>query len=288
MKVLAFITLFVIVTMFAGTVSAVNYNINLKNSVPEVINNTYNNDTITVKDNNISLCIPSKNSDVDASQLKTAGIVITTTDRNCGPTSLATVLSKMGINTTQEELATLARTDENGTTMYGLIQAAKAKGLIAKGLKLPVDQLRHDNIVFLTSNGEGHYSIVLNITNTTVYLEDTKLRNMTLEYFTAVYSGNVIVVTDDTNNTQLNNTVLTTEETQNIKGTFLGPLIKVMQWVITNGGKLYTWGRKGLEFLGWVQTVQWIYSNGQWIQEFVVKNPPFGRVIHYRVYPTFY
>ncbi len=85
----------------------------------------------------------------------------------------------MGINVIQDELAILAGADETGTTMYGLIQAAQAKGLIAKGLKLSVEQLRTNNIVFLTVNGEGHYSIITNITNTTVYLADTDLETLT-------------------------------------------------------------------------------------------------------------
>jgi predicted double-glycine peptidase len=54
---------------------------------------------------------------------------------NCGPAALATVLNKMGITTTQVITCNPIRTDESGTTMYGLAQAAQAKGLIAKGIK---------------------------------------------------------------------------------------------------------------------------------------------------------
>ena len=60
--------------------------------------------------------------------------------------STLNVLGNFGINTTEEELANLAGTDESGTTMYGLAEAAKAKGLNAIGMKLSVDDLKKNNI----------------------------------------------------------------------------------------------------------------------------------------------
>src|SRR5690606_18424056 len=91
----------------------------------------------------------------NTSQVDTTGIIMAINEYYCGPATLATVLKNLGVNATQEELATLAGTDETGTTMYGLAQAAQSKGLIAKGLKLSVSQLKTNNIVFLTINGEG-------------------------------------------------------------------------------------------------------------------------------------
>jgi len=188
----------------------------------------YNSNSTTITGNNVT-----GNSGGDISQVNTTGIVMATTSYNCGPATLATVLNNMGINATEEELASLAGTNETGTTMYGLVQAAQAKGLIAKGMRLSVDQLRPNNIVVLTVNGENHFSIIKNITNSTVYLADTDLGNinMTLENFTAVYSGYALVVTNNTNNTQFNNgTVLTTEEMQNIKGKRVWIAVWVYGW----------------------------------------------------------
>ena len=155
----------------------------------------------------------------DLLHVNTTGIVIVDTPYNCGPAALATVLQNyFDINVSQDQLAILAGTDETGTSMYGLVQAVHDEGLNAEGLELSVDQLEPGNIVYLTINGTGHYSVITNITNTTVYLADSELGNinMSLSDFTAAYSGYALVITNGTN-TQ-NGTILTTEEMENIKG----------------------------------------------------------------------
>ncbi|MBM4240974.1 MAG: C39 family peptidase [Euryarchaeota archaeon] len=136
------------------------------------------------------------------------------TNHTCGPAALATVLNNLGINTTEQELATLAGTDENGTTMYGLVEAAKAKGFNGVGMKLLVDDLKPNNIVFVTIDGGPHYSVVREVTNESVKLADPSLGNieMSREDFTAAYSGNALVITDPNNSTEVNGT---TEQTKN-------------------------------------------------------------------------
>jgi len=147
--------------------------------------------------------------------LNTTGIVMQTTNYTCGPAALATVLNNMGINATEQELANLAGTDENGTTMYGLSEAVKAKGLNAIGMKLSIDDLKPKNIVFITANGEPHYSVVREVTNESVKLADPSLGNieMSKEKFAEVYSGNALVITDPNNPTQVNGT---TNQTNNL------------------------------------------------------------------------
>lgn len=68
-----------------------------------------------------------ENETITVPVLNTTGIVMQTSNYTCGPAALATVLNNMGINATEQELAVLAGTDENGTIMYGLIQAAWLK-----------------------------------------------------------------------------------------------------------------------------------------------------------------
>jgi len=64
------------------------------------------------------------------------GIIMSTTTYNCGPATLATVLQNLDINVSQDVLTIVAGTDNDGTTMYGLAQAAQQQqGVIAKGLK---------------------------------------------------------------------------------------------------------------------------------------------------------
>jgi len=106
--------------------------------------------------------------------------------------------------------------------------AARSKGLNAKGMKVSVNNLKKNNIVFLTINGNTHYSVINEITNESIFIADPSLGNikMTLEYFNNTYSGYAIVITDlngtnvanDTNLTDSSKlTTLTDEELQNIK-----------------------------------------------------------------------
>jgi ABC-type bacteriocin/lantibiotic exporter with double-glycine peptidase domain len=60
----------------------------------------------------------------------------------CGPECLARVCEHYGIKTTPKEIARLAGTTAEGTTMLGLAQAAETKGLQAKGMLLGWQELR--------------------------------------------------------------------------------------------------------------------------------------------------
>jgi hypothetical protein len=126
----------------------------------------------------------------------TTGVVMQTTNYTCGPASLATVLSNFGFNATEMEIAALAGTDENGTTMYGLLQAARSKGLNATGMKISSNYLKSNNIVYMTVNGGAHYSVIREINNETVLLADPSLGNIniTREEFEKEYNGYAMVV----------------------------------------------------------------------------------------------
>ena len=164
------------------------------------------------------------NSIADTSQIDTDRVVIQNNIWNCGPASLATVLNNMGISVTPDELASLSGTDKSGTNMYGLAYAAQFKGLNATGAILSVDQLKPNYIVLLITVNGLHYSVITSITNTTVYLADSSFGNinMTLEDFTAIYTGYALVITNNSTNSTFNGTVLTIEQMQNIKGTANG------------------------------------------------------------------
>lgn len=227
-KILVFISLFTMVIMFTNAVSASNCTINPKDSIQSFINNTPDNDAIQ---NNIT-DIPIS----DELIVNTTGIVMSNTTSNCGPASLATVLQNLSINVSQDVLAADAGTDENGTTIYGLAQAAQKEGLFAYGKNLSVDQLESGDIVYLNI-GEGHYSVITNITNKTVYLADPNIGNINIPmaYFKADYSGKALVISNNSNDKQLTSgTILTNDEMQKIKG---------MRYNID-------WPRTGLKILG--------------------------------------
>lgn len=222
MKILIFISIFTMLIVFTGTVSATNEIVNPENSI-QFINDTYDDDNVTtgnnITDNQIS----------DELTVNTTGIVMSNTIFNCGPASLATVLQNLSINVSQDVLAAIAGTDDNGATMYGLAQAAQNQGVIAKGIKLTVNELKPWNIVYLIIEGEKHYSITTSITDTTVYLADSDSGNinMTLADFTTAYVQNMtnscgyaLVITNNSADPQLcNNNTLTDDEMESIKGT---------------------------------------------------------------------
>lgn len=194
----------------------------------------YYNSTNTISGNTII-----DNRIVDISELDTTGVVIQSNIWNCGPASLATVLKMLGITTTQEDLADLAGTDEEGTTMYGLFDAALRldEDLNAVGMILPVTELRPGFIVLLEVNGLYHFSVIKSINSTTVCLADSAFGNinMTLDDFTAMFSGYTLIVTKNSTNITANGTILTNPEMQEKKGTFIFlaiPAIVVSPYVI--------------------------------------------------------
>ncbi len=125
-------------------------------------------------------------------------IVMQSTSYNCGPAALATVLQGMGISCTEYELAQIAGTDETGTTMYGLMKAAIKKGLDARGMRIKLDNLTSNNIVFLNIDGKFHYSVIGQINENTVILADPALGKIELakSYFARIYSGNALVISE--------------------------------------------------------------------------------------------
>lgn len=172
---------------------------------------------------------------VDTLVMDTTGVVMQNNIWNCGPASLATVLNRLGVtNVTQDEIASLAGTDYTGTSMAGLAYAANLKGsnqnITATGMLITnVAQLQPNNIVLLSSvSGLYHYCVITGISSTTVFLADSEIGNinMTIGNFTSVYMGYVLVVTNDTNNTQFNNgTFINPQTMETIKGTELSDVV---------------------------------------------------------------
>ncbi|ADP77738.1 peptidase C39 bacteriocin processing [Methanothermus fervidus DSM 2088] len=193
-------------------------------------------DTISSQHSNDTLCIMDATgytADISTihSEIEKTDVILQSKDYTCGPAALSMVLQKLGIQATEDELAALAGTTEEGTTMQGLVEAAKAKGVNAVGMKLGINELKENMIVHLMKDGEGHYAVVKEITANTIKLADPGLGNieLSLEKFQEIYTGNALVInqttnqnTSNTNKTEENittsNKILSKEEMQNIKG----------------------------------------------------------------------
>ncbi|MEN6293933.1 MAG: C39 family peptidase [Methanobacterium sp.] len=200
-------------------------------------------------------------------KIDTMGVVMQSTSYNCGPAALATVLNNLGINTTEQELVNLAGTDESGTTMYGLVQAAHAKGVQAIWTKLSVNELKENDIVFLNISGDTHYSVIKEITNECVKLADPNLGNieMDIDKFNEVYSNDTLVISAfniisedlnssaenraniNSNDLQLGNNSTSFEKLQSIKGK--GKMKFIVRFL-----------KKGWVFISNISVVAWLLS----------------------------
>jgi ABC-type bacteriocin/lantibiotic exporter with double-glycine peptidase domain len=93
-------------------------------------------------------------------------------------------------------------------------------------MELSISELRSNNIVHIVIDGTAHFSVIREITETSVKLSDPKLGNIVMgrEKFHEVFTGNVLVISgpqeinqtaEQTNSSTEN---LTTEEMESIKG----------------------------------------------------------------------
>lgn len=130
----------------------------------------------------------------------------------CGPASLKMVLDFFGIEKTEEELAEMAGyIPAKGTTSEGIISAAEKLGLKAfqkdfseiKDLKEYVVDKRIPIIVDWFSTDDGHYSVIVNIDDKNIYMQDPELGNLRilpLEAFKRVwfdFTGDYLKSKDD-------------------------------------------------------------------------------------------
>ena len=123
----------------------------------------------------------------------------TSSNNNCGPVALANLLGSLGIGTDVGTITSLAGTTDQGTSFYGLVQAAKQFGVDLTGLKLDSSQLQSGDIVLLNIGGISHYSIILGKIGDHVILQDPFLGTviLSLDKFNKYYTGYVLTINPD-------------------------------------------------------------------------------------------
>ena len=90
----------------------------------------------------------------------------------CGPRALLILCRMYGIDAELEELAQLARVNEEGTNMFNLLKAAQAKGFSAVGRILKYNELlalKKPVIAFVNNN---HFSVLEAIDKHTARISD--------------------------------------------------------------------------------------------------------------------
>jgi hypothetical protein len=115
---------------------------------------------------------------------------------NCGPAALAAVCRHYGIAATEVELAALAGTTAEGTSMWGLQQAARHKGLVADGWKLRVGELPRVPKPCILYFHAGHFAVLMGVSARSYFLADPSLGQIVVprSWIEKRWSGELMVV----------------------------------------------------------------------------------------------
>jgi RHS repeat-associated protein len=115
---------------------------------------------------------------------------------HCGPQALQKLLALRGIESTVDELAALAGTDEAGTAMAGLVRAASAKGLALSGVK--TEALADLAAPFVALLDASHFVLVAEVREQELLISDSGQpeRPMVLSDFSARWKGEALVLSD--------------------------------------------------------------------------------------------
>ena len=118
----------------------------------------------------------------------------------CGPRSLLIACQILGIDANFEELAGFSDfSEETGTTMAGLYQAATIKGLQPAGVRATLDNLYRLDIPVIAHVNEDHFLVVSEADPRQIRIRDPVQRYDTLspEEFEKIWNGALLIFTID-------------------------------------------------------------------------------------------
>ena len=200
------------------------------------------------------------------------GIVMSNDTYSCGPASLATVLNKLGMNLTLKDVSQFTdTTEEKGTSMLSLINAAKHFGFDAAGVRINAFDLKENYIVHMNIDGNEHWTVIKNISDGYVFLLDSNEghMNMTIEEFYDYFSGNALIIFNNANGfvqedmISQNITLLSSDESSQIFGKRMVKKIIGYKTVRKYGlVEHYGWKLMPVVSKGQVHFSQWKYVKG--------------------------
>lgn len=123
----------------------------------------------------------------------------------CGPSALLFICNVFGIKTSEQEIAKLSYSTINGTSMLGLVKAAKEKGLDAYGLFLTISDLKKmiiENQLLIAFIKKNHFVVVLGIgSDNTLLLLDPNYGKVLINQrlFLTIWNGYVLYVKKEEN-----------------------------------------------------------------------------------------
>lgn len=114
----------------------------------------------------------------------------------CGPSVLRVALHYLGLDVAEEELSHLAGTGKDGTTMYGLAQAAQRMGLDATGEEWNFARIAEINQPVIAHINNSHYVLVERVVNGHVWLFDPNYGRVSVKTheFARLWRGVVLVL----------------------------------------------------------------------------------------------
>lgn len=117
----------------------------------------------------------------------------------CGPKALKLICDELDVSAQVDEIAQLAGTDDTGTSMYGLAQAAQALGLEPQGLQVDLAYLQSMELPVIAWIGGNHYVVVTDITRNAVYMTEPDRGELVAsrEDFQRLWGGHVLAVSVD-------------------------------------------------------------------------------------------
>lgn len=129
---------------------------------------------------------------------------------DCGVSCLQSILRYYKCNVTKSYLEKISSTTTDGTTMYGLMMAAKNLGFNSYGEKGAVTDLNSKRAPFIAhlkiGNDQYHYVIVSKITTKKITIKDPSvgIREFTLEKFNELTTGNYLFIENTINVKKIN------------------------------------------------------------------------------------
>lgn len=121
--------------------------------------------------------------------------------RDCGAACLSSIGSYFGIHLPIAKIRQLAHTDKRGTNLLGLIEGAEKMGLIAKGVRAPLEALSEiptPTIAHVILEGQlQHFVVIYKVEKDTIHVMDPgegKMKTYSVEDFAKIWSGVLVLI----------------------------------------------------------------------------------------------
>ena len=209
----------------------------MSTDTPAIVDEEVDQQDINLGDNKAEL---------DAKKDFTA-VVRQSKDYYCGPASLATLLTQLGIDTSEQAILDLIQpADLNSASGTNLLALKTAS--ISLGNKTYLKKWDADTILSYISSTQdpvlihdekkgvgGHFSLIKSYSNGIVELSDTEAGNIkySVEDFKHIYTGDALVISSDKDNLLLND--ITTDMSDEVAANIWGKYVPVAVYAAQNG-----------------------------------------------------